>query len=327
MPQSRMATPLDMLAAHLNWMRAGAYAANTIADAEKLLHRLHRELPEGLHASTGDEIAAWIAAGKTAANWSTNTVSTYYKHIARFYRWSVAGANPWLSFDPTTELRRPVARPGLPRPAGHDAVRRAIFDLEPKWRLVCRLIALAGLRPTEVATVRREDITEQAITIKGKGGKTRAIPTHPLIWEMVGDLPGGPLIDRPSGRPVTAGYITRSGARALHGAGIGGTLYPLRHWFGTEVQRAYKDLRVTQELMGHASPITTAVYTEVAGERKREAVAMLPFSVAGTPGAPEEPGAAVQAGDALPRPSRSEASGPEAAGFARRRRLLRRARP
>ena len=41
---------------------------------------------------------------------------------------------------------------------------------------------------------------------------------------------------------------------------IGGTLHQMRHWFGNQVHAATGDLRVTQELMGHASQSTTASY-------------------------------------------------------------------
>ncbi len=326
MPQSRMATPLDMIAAYLDWMRAGAFAATTTRDAEKLLRRLHRQLPEGLHASTGGELAAWLA-DPPERGWSEQTVSTYYKHIVRFYRWASGGRDPWLSFDPSAELRRPPAQPGLPRPADEDLVRTAIYDLAEPWRLACRLVALAGLRPCEVACLRREDVTARVITVKGKGGKTRAIPTHPLIWATVESRPPGPLIVRRDGTPVDAEYVSKAGAYHLRRAGLDITLYRLRHYFGTTVQERYRDLRVTQELMGHASPITTQGYTQVTSERMREAVNTLPFSGdAGTAGGPGSPVPAPR-GDARPPQPLSEASGRAVAGRGLRRRTLRRVRP
>lgn len=323
MPQSRMATPLDMIEAHLTWMRAGSFSTNTVRDARGVLLRIHRDLPEGIHGALGEELADWLAAGP----WCAQTRSTYYKHIVRFYRWAVAGTNPWLSYDPSVDLHRPDAKPGLPRPAADLVAHAAIHELPEPWRLACRLTALAGLRPCEVAILRREDVTEQNITIRGKGGKTRAVPTHPLIWQTVYSRPAGPLIARPGGAPADATYISRGGARALRAAGYDVTLYSLRHWFGTWVQRAYKDLRVTQELMGHATPVTTAVYTQVTGEQKRAAIDALPVSSpAGSPAAPGAP-AAASAGDARPRPPRSEVSGSGVARLVTRRRLSRRVRP
>lgn len=322
-----MATPLDMIAAHIGWMRAGGYAANTIRDADKILRRLHRELPHGVHASTGDELAVWLATD----GWSEQTRSTYYKHIVRFYRWAAGGHDPWLSFDPSTDLRRPVARPGLPRPASHELVRAAVHELAEPWRLVCRLVALAGLRPCEVARLRREDVTDQVITVKGKGGRTRAVPTHPLIWQTVASRPPGPLVTRPDGSASTAEFVSKGGTYHLARAGLGGTLYALRHYFGTVVQERYRDLRVTQELMGHASPITTGVYTLVTSARMREAVLMLPFSDAGTAAGSPSAGSTIPAtapgGDARPPLPRSGASDRAGAGHGRRRRTLRRVRP
>lgn len=322
MPRSVMATPLDMIEAHLTWMRAGTFAENTIGSADKLLHRLHRDLPAGLHGALADELSGWLASNP---RWSAQTVSTYYKHMVRFYRWAVAGTHPWISYDPSTELRRPVAQAGLPRPAPAATVEAAIFHPIPKWRLVYRLAGLAGLRPFDIAGLHRFDINDRLITVKGKGGKTRAIPTHPLIWEVVKELPEGPLVTGPRGRPATAVYVSRSGAYYLRRAGLATTLYTFRHFFATEIQENYGDLRVTQELMGHASPNTTAIYTQVTSERKREAIDCLPFSAAGTAAStsPERP----QAVAAPQQRPRSLATGQPGAGRVARSRLRRRARP
>lgn len=282
MPQSRMATPTEMIQAHITWLRAGRgrWADSTIRQAGQVLRRLHRELPAGLHRALPEELALWL--GNPA--WAEQSVATYYKHIVRFYRWAAGGRDPWLSYDPSAELPRPNAKPGLPRPAAEAVARTAIFDLPEPWRLCCRLVALAGLRPAEVATLRREDITEQVITVKGKGGKSRAVPTHPLIWQTVWSRPPGPLVPRRSGRPADAQYVSKTGARTLRNAGLPITLYALRHYFGTAVTEQYRDIRVTQELMGHASIQTTTIYTQVTDVRKREAVNSLPFAVASLAG-------------------------------------------
>jgi site-specific recombinase XerC len=47
----------------------------------------------------------------------------------------------------------------------------------------------------------------------------------------------------------------------LRSVGVDATAHQLRHWFGTTVYARSKDLRLTQELMGHASRATTAIYT------------------------------------------------------------------
>nr|MDT0658012.1 tyrosine-type recombinase/integrase [Micromonospora sp. DSM 115978] len=273
MPESAMATPTDMIRSHLTWMAAGPYADTTRDDARKILARLHRDLPAGIHQALPEELADWLAR----PGWSAQTRATYHKHIVRFYRWAASGRDPWLSYDPSAELGRPVALPGLPRPAPDHLVDVALFRLPHPWTLVARLTALAGLRPCEVAALVRADVTERCITIRGKGGKTRSVPTHPLIWQLIEPMPDGPIVTRADGQPAYPLYVTRWGAHHLRAAGCDITLYRLRHWFGTELQSRHRDLRVTQELMGHASPVTTMGYTQVTDDRKRQAVSTLPY--------------------------------------------------
>jgi site-specific recombinase XerD len=62
--------------------------------------------------------------------------------------------------------------------------------------------------------------------------------------------------------------------RNLHMHGV--RMHRFRHWFGTMIQRLYKDILVTQRLLGHASPATTAGYVLVAAEQTRAAVDLLP---------------------------------------------------
>ncbi|MET9199038.1 tyrosine-type recombinase/integrase [Gordonia sp. NPDC003585] len=56
---------------------------------------------------------------------------------------------------------------------------------------------------------------------------------------------------------------------------VPGTPHCLRHHYGTELVRGGADLRVVQELMRHSSLATTAIYTAVSDDRKREAIERL----------------------------------------------------
>jgi site-specific recombinase XerD len=63
----------------------------------------------------------------------------------------------------------------------------------------------------------------------------------------------------------------------LHDLGISHTLHTLRHWFGTQTLRVNGgDLRQTQELMRHQSPVSTAIYTWVDPKAAAVTVAALP---------------------------------------------------
>lgn len=313
-----MATPEQMIDAHLTWMRAGTYAEKTMRAARRVLRTAHAELPEGLHGALGTELAEWLANGETSPGvpWSRNTKVNYHKHLIRFYRWATSPTDPWLSYDPSAELHAPKETTGVPRPAAHDLVHRAIYDTADPWRIYCRLAVLGGLRACEIAALRREDVTVEVMHIFGKGDKMRIVPTHPLIWELVRPLPPGHIVRRPSGRPPNGDWVSTQTAHYLAAVGIPTKLYPLRHFFASTINQRYGDIRVVQELLGHASVMTTQRYTAVTASRLREAVTVLPFSAPDAAGTPTDgPGSS---GDAAPPPHPRGESGPTAARRGRR---------
>ena len=117
---------------------------------------------------------------------------------------------------------------------------------------------------------RRQDVKDEAappvlIVGDGKGGKQRIVPLAPTLIDALREAkmaPRGPLFPRHDGQPgpLPAHLVSHHANRYLHDLGIADTLHSLRHFFGTEVYRESQDLRVTQELMGHASPLSTAGY-------------------------------------------------------------------
>ncbi|WP_238452087.1 tyrosine-type recombinase/integrase [Micromonospora sp. 4G55] len=263
-----------MIDAHCTHLRYRGRSENTIRDAAKLLRRLDRELPAGLPVATLPELEAWLAHNP---NWSAQTRETYRLHMVRFFRWAVRPSDPWVDDDQCTKLEPITVPASLPRPALTEHVRAACTQLPTPWRYHCILAAYAGLRPCEIARLRREDVTEQVMYVmRGKGGKRRAVPTHPVIWTAVAPLRPGLITYRHSGATVTPAWVSQRTADQLHKHDLPITLYNLRHWFATRVQEGQGDLRVTQELMGHSSPNTTSIYTQVVNSRGRAAVATLP---------------------------------------------------
>ena len=54
--------------------------------------------------------------------------------------------------------------------------------------------------------------------------------------------------------------MSQAGGAYLHSLSIPGGMHRLRHWFGTMLYSRTRDLRMCQEMLGHSSPTTTAVY-------------------------------------------------------------------
>ncbi len=270
----------DLIAPHLRHLKAAGFSANTIHDRDRVLQRVDADLPMGLLDATVPELDDWLAQFRT-----NQTKATYYGHLVGFFSWACAGDDPWLDWNPTTNLKRPKVPPTVPRPVTDDALAIVLARAREPYRTWAVLAAYAGLRAFEIATITREAFTEELIYVTGKGGKHATIPTHPLVWQAVKDLPPGPIALGRTGVRLSATRVSSLFSQHMRKTlGLPGvSLHPLRHWLGTRTLQGCGNLRVTQELLRHSSPATTAIYTQVTDEQRRSAVSALP--VPNTPAA------------------------------------------
>jgi integrase/recombinase XerC len=213
------------------------------------------------------EVESFLDQRRTRDGRAVNSRTRYYliAHLHGFYKWAMI--EDLTDTDPTVKVVRPKMRRVLPRPIDGDALADALRGARPQMRAMLALAAFAGLRCQEIAGLERDDIIEAKALIRvrhGKGQKERIVPLHPDVLEALRVLPmprTGALFTRPQGgrhTPVSTSQVISDYLR--RDCGIDATAHMLRHWFGTEVYDNSKDLRVTQELLGHASPTTTAGY-------------------------------------------------------------------
>jgi integrase/recombinase XerD len=167
-------------------------------------------------------------------------------------------------------------------------------------RALLELLYAAGLRVSEALALDRVDLSMAGgyVRVIGKGDKERLVPVGDLALEAIeaylAERDGALAVTTPPrGRPGQAMpgaeplFLSRRGRRldrmaawrVLRGAalraGLRGRVTPhtLRHSFATHLLEGGADLRVVQELLGHASITTTQVYTHVTGERIRQVYA------------------------------------------------------
>ena len=218
-----------------------------------------------LSATRGD-VEAFLDGRRTKDGRKLNSRTRYYwvaiLHV--FYGWAMA--EELTETDPTGRIVRPKQRRVLPRPIGDEDLELAIRTAPSQIRAMLTLAAFSGLRVQEIAGLDRDDILEAKGLIRvrhGKGAKERIVPLHPSVLEALRCLPmprTGAIFVRPRGGRFTGNRLSVVISAYLSEHGIDATAHQLRHWFATEVYASSKDIRVTQELLGHSDPSTTAGY-------------------------------------------------------------------
>lgn len=222
------------------------------------------------------------------------TANMVLRYLGAWCRW--AASQGWLAGMPYSlkpvrwqQAPRPVLRPeqvapflaavdhdpstvsrGAERQLAADAQRRAMV------RAAVRFMLGLGLREAEVLTARWEWLQGEAYTVgKAKGKRNRTIPAPAWVMAAIAELPRadlGLMFPGPDGRPHQHGWLRKALARGCRAVGlpvIGA--HRLRATFATLHAGAGTPLTTLQELMGHASPITTRGYVEEAAEAHREA--------------------------------------------------------
>jgi site-specific recombinase XerD len=198
-----------------------------------------------------------------------------------YFSWQVRQGH--LDSDPARSLRAPSGGGRLPRvlssgevtslldvPTGTPVDRRDVAVLE--------LLYAAGLRVSELCGLDRSDIDlrGRTVTVLGKGSKQRRVPIHDAAVDALAAWFDGGRDDMDG--PSEAAFVNRRGARLgprdvrrILDRRSASPTHPhaLRHTYATHLLDGGADLRVVQELLGHASLATTQVYTHVSKERLR----------------------------------------------------------
>jgi len=230
-----------------------------------LCHYLQK-LPEEIEAY---DIKKFLAAVEKGRDYSAATLNLALSAIKFFY-------TRVLPKDIIEEQHRARQGRRLPIVLSKDEIKRMFMaENNFKHRLLLMMVYASGLRVSEVVTLKREDIdtNRQTINIRaGKGNKDRCTLVSETVketleeyykrynitkWLFSGADPGTHLAKR------SAQYIFN---HALKKAKIEKTasIHCLRHSFATHLLEGGTDIRYIQELLGHASILTTERYTHVA---------------------------------------------------------------
>lgn len=202
----------------------------------------------------------------------------------------------WTAIDPARDIHPPVPARRLPRAlplAQVEALLSAPDETTPlglRDRALLELLYGTGARISEAVGLAVDDLDKEAglVRLDGKGGKQRLVPVGSYAQRavsayLVRGRPG--LAAAGSGTPALllnarGGRLSRQSAwtvlrTASRRAGLAVEVSPhtLRHSFATHLLDGGADVRVVQELLGHACVTSTQIYTLVTVDRLREVYA------------------------------------------------------
>lgn len=238
--------------------------------------------PDLLLLAEPRDLAAW--ATWLSTDHSRSTRAGYACAVRTFYKWAASGVSgrliPW---SPATDLPIPSAQRGLPRPIPDEDLYRALDHSAaelPEMYCWLMLAAGCGLRAGGIAGLSGEDIRVEhgseaplRLSVTEKGSRSRVRDGGPGVLEALRPF----WRQRRSGalfRYVNAdGQLTRITAqRVSHRVsdyfkielGIRDyTLHSLRHWFASVSFAERRDIRATQEALGHRSLASTMPYVQL----------------------------------------------------------------
>src|SRR5690554_5459225 len=251
----------------------------------------------GVATATRADVAAFAEAIATGTDGGRSLApASASRTVVAVRGWhKFAVAEGWSTDDPSREVRPRAIPQRLPKAISTDDVARILDQagsgdgVAPlRDRALLELLYATGARVSEATGLDVDDVSlvpgEQAVLLRGKGRKERMVP----VGGYAADALSAYLVRaRPAlagaGKGTPALFLNARGSQlsrqsawailkvAASRAGVEDVSpHTLRHSFATHLMSGGADVRVVQELLGHASVTTTQIYTAVTQDALRE---------------------------------------------------------
>ncbi len=160
----------------------------------------------------------------------------------------------------------------LPKPISHEHILEALEQGSLRDRLVVVLLYTLGLRISELASLKLEDIGEGWVRVRGKGNKEREIPLVDEAAAMVAAYrteaaPRRFLFEK-NGDRLSENSLRYIITKLFKNVGMHVTPHQLRHSYATALLNNHARIADVSELLGHASMATTQIYTKLGSALK-----------------------------------------------------------
>lgn len=277
-------------------------AANSIAAYRRDLEKFKMFLNGNELSKVTPEVITAFETSLRQANLSTPTINradstlrSFFKHLAQEYEIA----------DPTLEISASKSARRLPKALTYDQIMSMINAalresdpitlrdqamLELLYSSGARVSELIGINLNDLSTVNSDDGEITTLKLRGKGSKERIVPLGSFATAAIENycvrVRPGLLAKNPKNNSALflnsrGGRISRQSAwqmvlDAASAAGITEHVSPhvFRHSYATHLLDGGADIRVVQELLGHASVTTTQIYTLITIDKVRESYSM-----------------------------------------------------
>jgi len=239
---------------------------------------------------TTDHVAGFLAQRKKDGI-AASSARIELIAVKIFFRWLAARRH--IAADPADAILPPRQEKHIPHSLNEAEARQLVesvtgtHPLDRRDRAILELFYASGVRLSELADARLENLSleEGWIRVTGKGGKTRLSPVGTsardaiTAWlehgrpELVAPKTQSHIFISRNGTRLTAARIQQIVKERAEQAGIDpARVHPhlLRHSFATHLLNNGADLRVIQEMLGHADISTTQIYTHVDQARLKD---------------------------------------------------------
>jgi integrase/recombinase XerD len=247
---------------------------------------LRRHSLESARAITINEITEYLGDRKRAGL-AAASIKLIVVALKIFFRFLLG--KKLVLRDPTETLSLPRIERYLPETLNEIQVEQLLEAIDTtaplglRDRAMVELLYASGLRISELANARLENFNaeDRILRVIGKGSKTRLVPVGRKACEALAAYLSGKrpnLVSRRTGNEIflsargtklTTARIWQIVKKHARKSGLEANIYPhlLRHSFATHLLANGADLRIIQEMLGHADISTTQVYTHVDQQR------------------------------------------------------------
>ena len=277
-------------------------AANSISayrrDLNKFAHFLNDKTLSEVDPETVSAFETSLREAKLSVasiNRVDSTLRSFFKHLQQEYGY----ADPTLEIAPSKSSRRLpkaltiaqiVSMIDAAYREGQPVTTRDQAMLELLYSSGARVSELIGINLNDLSSVKTDDGVITTLKLRGKGSKERIVPLGSFASKSIENylVRVRPDLAAKSAKTTSALFLNSRGTRisrqtawqlvldAAEAAGITDHVSPhvFRHSYATHLLDGGADIRVVQELLGHASVTTTQIYTLITIDKVRESYSM-----------------------------------------------------